>query len=453
MADAGDRRGVSAPTVASALVPVRWCLIVLTAAAARNPVAATALFTLLRRRPALIAHATAPMVQLVVDQAPDEVAAAVESALPRYSTELLWAATALARRLYDTLPATAAAAQRAHRLDNLGLRLSELGRREDALVATAQAVQVYRRLAAANRTAFEPDLARTLTNLGIRLSTLGRWEDAVMATAEAVQVNRRLAVTNRTAFEPDLAGSLNNLSVMLANLGLQQEALTATTQAVEIRRRLAAINRAALEPGLAMALNNRSVVLSNLGWRQDALTASTQAVEIDRRLAAANPAAFEPDLARSLTNLGADLSDLGRLEDALTVTTQAVEIRRRLAAANPSAFEPDLARGLWVFARVRAAGQVELPQALTAGRESVALFERLFQQWPRVFTGDLRGARATVADVLERLGRGKDATPIAAEPTPSHETPPILHPPATGGAARTRHPLPGMVLEEGPAPG
>jgi tetratricopeptide (TPR) repeat protein len=389
-------------------VPVRRCLIVLTAAAGWHPLAATALFELLRRRPALVAHATAALVQLVVDHAPDDVAAAVDSALPRYSTELLWAATALARRLYDTLPATADPAQRAHRLDNLGLRLSALGRREDALTASSQAVEIGRRLVAADCAAFEPDLARVLTNFSIRLSALGRWEDAVMATTEGIGIYRRLAATNRTAFEPDLARSLNNLSVMLSDLGLQRDALAASNQAVEIRRRLAATNRTVFEPGLAMALSNLSVVLSNLGQRQDALAASTQAVEVYRRLATTTPTAFEPDLARALTNLGADLSDLGRLPDALAATTQAVEIRRRLAAAHPAAFEPDLARGLWVFARIRATGQVELAQALTAGRESVALFEELFRQWPRVFTADLRGARATVADLLADQDRGQD---------------------------------------------
>jgi tetratricopeptide (TPR) repeat protein len=251
-------------------------------------VAATALFALLRRRPALVAHASAPVVQLVIDQAPDDIAAAVESALPRYSTELLWPAAALARRLYDTLPATTTAAQRAHRLENLGLRLS----------------------------------------------MLGRWEDAVMATTEAVALYRRLADTNRTEFEPDLAGSLNNLSVLLSDLGLHRDALAATTQAVDIRRRLAAVNPTAYEPGLAMALNNHSVVLSNLGRRHDAVAASNQAVEVYRRLAATNPRAFEPHLARALTNLGADLSDLGRSQHALTVTAEAVDIHRRPAAAH-----------------------------------------------------------------------------------------------------------------------
>jgi tetratricopeptide (TPR) repeat protein len=340
---------------------VRRCLIALTAAAAWHPVAAAALFALLRRRPALVAHASAPMVQLVLDQAPDDIAAAVDSALPRCSAELLWPAAALARRLYDTLPATAVAAQRAQRLENLGLRLS----------------------------------------------MLGRWEDAVMATTEAVGLYRRLAANNPTEFEPDLAGSLNNLSMMLSDLGLHRDALAASTQTVDIRRRLAADNRTAYEPGLAMALNNQSVVLSNLGRRHDAAAVGSQAVEIYRRLTATNPTAFEPHLARALTNLGADLSDLGRLQNALTVTTEAVDIHRRPAGAHPAAFEPDLARGLWVFARVRAAGAVELPQALTAGQESIALFEGLVRQRPRAFTGDLRGARATVAEVLDSLHRGQ----------------------------------------------
>jgi tetratricopeptide (TPR) repeat protein len=364
-----DQRGGAAvadpppqhPRPSSVGWPVRRCLIVLTAAAVWHPVAATALFALLRRRPTLVAYATAPMVQLVIDRAPDDIAAAVESVLPRYSAELLWPAAALARRLYDTLPATAAAAHRAHRLENLGLRVS----------------------------------------------MLGRWEDAVMATTEAVGLYRRLAANNPTDFEPDLAGSLNNLSVTLSDLGLHRDALTASTQAVGIRRRLAAVNRTAFEPGLAMALNNQSVVLSNLGRRHDAVAASTQAVEVYRRLAATNPTAFEPHLARALTNHGADLSDLGRSQNALTVTTEAVDIHRRPAAAHPAAFKPDLARGLWVFARVRAAGRVELPQALTAGRESVDLFEKLCRQRPQVFTGDLHGARATVAEVLESLGHGQ----------------------------------------------
>ncbi|MGH4025323.1 MAG: hypothetical protein ACRDRV_12180 [Pseudonocardiaceae bacterium] len=97
---------------------------------------------------------------------------------------------------------------------------------------------------------------------------------------------------------------------------------------------------------------------------------------------------------------------------ALVATSEAVEIRRRLAGVNPAAFEPDLARGLWGFAWVRSAGQVDVPEALNAAEESVAILERLAERLPQAFTGDLRGALTTLAGLLDVLGRGDDATRV-----------------------------------------
>jgi hypothetical protein len=99
-------------------------------------------------------------------------------------------------------------------LNNLSNRLSGLGRREDALAASTEAVQVYRELAAARPDAFLPDLAMSLNNLSNRLSGLGRREDALAASTEAVQVYRELAAARPDAFLPDLAMSLNNLSAI-----------------------------------------------------------------------------------------------------------------------------------------------------------------------------------------------------------------------------------------------
>jgi tetratricopeptide (TPR) repeat protein len=83
--------------------------------------------------------------------------------------------------------------------------LSALGRREEALAATAEAVELRRTLAAARPDAFLPDLASSLNNLGIRLSALGRREEALAATAEAVELRRTLAAARPDAFTPDLA--------------------------------------------------------------------------------------------------------------------------------------------------------------------------------------------------------------------------------------------------------
>jgi hypothetical protein len=140
-----------------------------------------------------------------------------------------------------------------------------------------------------------------------------------------------------------------------------------------------------------------------------------------RRLVQLHGATFEPDLAGALTNLSVMLSDLGLQRDALSATSQAVDIRRRLAAANPVAFEPDLVRGLWVFARVRAAGQVELPQALTAALESVVLFEGLCRKRPPVLTGDLRGAWRPWPTCTTILAVGTPRRTFATESTPSNQ--------------------------------
>ena len=71
-------------------------------------------------------------------------------------------------------------------MNNLGIRLSELGRRDEALAPTEEAVDVCRRLAAANPAAYLPDLATSLNNLGIRLAELGRRDEALAPTEEAV---------------------------------------------------------------------------------------------------------------------------------------------------------------------------------------------------------------------------------------------------------------------------
>jgi tetratricopeptide (TPR) repeat protein len=94
-------------------------------------------------------------------------------------------------------------------LNNLGADLSEMGRREEALQATQEAVDLYRRLAAQHPDAFLPNLAASLNNLGNRLSELGRREEALQATQEAVDLYRRLAAQHPDAFLPYLAMSLN----------------------------------------------------------------------------------------------------------------------------------------------------------------------------------------------------------------------------------------------------
>ena len=83
--------------------------------------------------------------------------------------------------------------------------------------------------------AFLPDLATSLNNLGIRLSDLGRREEALAASQEAVET---LPASSRrrgpTPSSPTSPGSLNNLGISLSDLGRREEALAASQEAVEI---------------------------------------------------------------------------------------------------------------------------------------------------------------------------------------------------------------------------
>jgi tetratricopeptide (TPR) repeat protein len=269
-------------------------------------------------------------------------------------------------------------------LTNLGNGLSAVGRREQALAATQEAVDQYRQLAASRPDASLPDLAGSLTNLGIRLSAVGRREQALAATKEAVDQYRQLAASRPDAFLPDLAMSLNNLGRSLLDLVRREEALAATKEAVDLYRQLAAARPDAFLPGLAVSLNNLGSSLSTLGRREEALTATKEAVDHRRQLVAARPDAFLPDLASSLNNLGNILSALGCREDALAATKEAVDHYRQLAAARPDAFLPRLATSLGARGRVLAASGMRAAAAASFAEGLEAITPLLAVQ-PRAF--------------------------------------------------------------------
>ncbi|HSV65622.1 MAG TPA: trypsin-like peptidase domain-containing protein [Mycobacteriales bacterium] len=70
-------------------------------------------------------------------------------------------------------------------LNNLSVRLGELGRREEGLAAVEEAVRIRRRLAEARPDAFLPDLARSLRVQAWLLEQIGDADGAAKVTAEA----------------------------------------------------------------------------------------------------------------------------------------------------------------------------------------------------------------------------------------------------------------------------
>ncbi|MFI9720772.1 tetratricopeptide repeat protein [Streptomyces sp. NPDC052396] len=159
----------------------------------------------------------------------------------------------------------------------------------------------YRVLAEANPEAYLPDLAMSLNNLSVRLGEVGRREEGLAAIREAADHYRALAEANPEAYLPDLAMSLNNLSVDLGEVGRREEGLAAIREAVRMRRALAEANPDAYLPDLAGALNNLSVRLGEVGRREEGLAAVQEAVRIRRALTETKyPELFKASLQRSL---------------------------------------------------------------------------------------------------------------------------------------------------------
>ncbi|WP_019927174.1 tetratricopeptide repeat protein [Nocardia sp. BMG111209] len=342
----------------------------------------------------------------------------IHNSLPRKTRILLPAAVSVTRALTAhhrriSNPTPEDQSRLATGMNNLAVRLGDLGRREDALAAAVEAVEIRRRLAATDPDTYLPDLAMSVHNLAVRLNYLGRREEALIAV-EAVEIWRRLAAADPDAYLPDLAAGVNNLAVYLGGLGRREEALATAAEAVEIRRRLAATDPDTYLPDLAMSVHNLANRLSYLGRREEALTAATEAVDIRRRLAAADPDAYLPDLTTSVNNLAVRLGDMGRREEGLTAATEAVDIYRRLAAANPAAYLPDLAMSVHNLAN-RLGDLGDREGALAAAVEAGETYRRLATANPDAYLPDLATSVHNLAIRLGDMGRREEGLTAATE--------------------------------------
>jgi hypothetical protein len=77
-------------------------------------------------------------------------------------------------------------------LNNLGVRLSEVGRHEEALSPSQEAVTAYQQLAEANPDAYFPNFVASLNNLKDQLTAVGRNGDVVEVEEELASVLERM---------------------------------------------------------------------------------------------------------------------------------------------------------------------------------------------------------------------------------------------------------------------
>lgn len=320
--------------------------------------------TLLARASSDDKHAEALLARTLPDvsgfiedlDASRETLTAIYNAIPYPSVSLARAALVLAQKIVALLPADSDPAQRADRLFNLGIRLSALGRYEEALAVTEEAVATCREQAAIDPARFRSTLASSLVDLGSTLSELGRDGEALAATEEAVAACREQAATDPDRYGPHLAQSLNNLSVQLSKMGRAEEALPIAEECLSIRRARPAVDGDHRRVGIAQSLNNVGALLRDLGRPQEAQPIIEEALAIRRELVVIDPDHYRPYLVISLRNLSALLLQRNHSEEALPIIEEAVAVYRGLAAANPQSYNSRLGGSLAdladVFARL-----------------------------------------------------------------------------------------------------
>ena len=146
-----------------------------------------------------------------------------------------------------------------------GIRLSKLGKREEAVTAGQEAADLYRRLAESRPDAFLQNLQTSLINLGSCLLDAGRPEEALAASQEGTDIGKRLAEAR-----PDAS----NLGDDLSNFERREEAPAAGQEAVDVHQEAAGIQRRQAEartdvlPDLADSLRSPVSAGAKRRWRR-----------------------------------------------------------------------------------------------------------------------------------------------------------------------------------------
>ncbi|MDP9792778.1 tetratricopeptide (TPR) repeat protein [Catenuloplanes nepalensis] len=234
---------------------------------------------------------------------------------------------------------------------------------------------------------------------GAQLGREGRWSAASAVTAEAVEMYRRLAPTDDETRDR-MAGTLVNLGQWLAQEERFAEAADADVEAVAILRELAP-RSARARRGLAAAANNASAHLSQASRWPAAVELGRETVALMRGLDEEEPGTFRADVAHACLDLGTRLDGLGLDRESLDAKREAVT-RFTDLARDASSHQPDLARA-WTTLAPTAARLGLRDEAIAAARHAIACYRAL---------GDVDGlARnlANLATFLRDAGRRAEA--------------------------------------------
>lgn len=279
--------------------------------------------------------------------------------------------------------------------------LYDEARYPEALAASEEAVELFRRLLWRHGESYHHDLAEALGGLACDLDAAGRATDAAVAREEVVEIRRALV-----EFDPvhrgDLAEALEDFA---SGMGWAQRdtCVAAMTEAVALYRALAAEHFASWAGALARA-SKRLVHLQQI-WSMGEPTAvraaAEDAVDLMSRLADDAPEVWTEALIDTLGLLSQQMP----LARRLAWTAEAVERAREMA---PDARAAALADAL-EFRALALAAAGDDAGVIATHDEVVALHRALAADGDVDHRNGLAIALSMRADALRNLGRPAEA--------------------------------------------
>ncbi|MGB3439001.1 MAG: tetratricopeptide repeat protein [Actinophytocola sp.] len=211
-------------------------------------------------------------------------------------------------------------------------RLTEAGRREEALSALDESIAIGNRHIQDKPLRYAPNMAAALLTRAHLLAELDRIDEALSSVTGAVDIFRTLTPTDPDRFEPVLFAALTSLGFWRHQRGDLDGALPAFRDAATLAEKLPRSR----DGDRAMALHNYGAVLHKLGQSEEGLPFIEQAIAIRRRLVREDHDRYERDLVLSLRNFEQALSSVGRYVEAIEVVEELSAMNRSSSPAAES---------------------------------------------------------------------------------------------------------------------
>jgi len=296
----------------------------------------------------------------------------------------------------------------AGQLIKLSYRYSDAGQFQSALDASLEAVQIMRNMNPSTAEGRD-QLGDALYELSLRYSALGRRQEALAASREAMALRQEQPLTDSFK-KSQLAESQSIVAYNLTNLGQPKEAAMLAQNVVQMFRQ-SELKQNSQKYDLAIGLTLLSFHYSQSGDFRDALPVAEESLQIIRDLAKLKPS-YSDAAAIPLIVIGLSQYNLGKPELALSNTQEAIRLLRK-----PSKTDLSKRAGLAFALNHLSQFQAETGrnhQALQAAKESVAILRNLSTKTPEVLD-QLSKSTTTLATLTLRSGQPTAAIPLLQE--------------------------------------